>query len=375
MGGLEMRTKICDMLGIEAPIFAFSHCRDVVVEVSKAGGFGVFGAGIEPAQLDIELKWIDEHIGGRPYGVDFLMPSTYATVEETSREEPRDLVPEAHRAWLEKLMEQSGIPPLPDGEIGRFQRAALDRLKIRPEQHRALLDVTFSHPVKLIASALGKPPPSLVERAQGLGIKVGALVGSPEQAKRQREAGVDIVIAQGNEAGGHTGYISTMVLVPQVVDCIAPLPVLAAGGIANGRQMAAALALGAEGVWCGSVWLTSAQSDVDPKIKQRILAAASSDAVVSKSWSGKNNRVLKSKWTEAWSARDAPDTLMMPMQGLMTKEVMLRAHRAKSGQFLSHPAGQVIGQISSENSVRQIVFDMLSEFADAVERLEAVIRQ
>lgn len=365
-----MRTAVCEMFGIETPIFAFSHCRDVVVEVSKAGGFGVFGGGVEPEQLEIELAWIDAHIGGRPYGIDFLMPGRSASVEEAFQGEPRDLLPPPYRAFVEKVMAESGVPPLPEGGAGRFQREALNRLKIRPDQHRALLDVTFRHPVKLIVSALGKPPPELVARAHAQGIKVGAMVGSPEHARRQREAGVDLVVAQGNEAGGHTGHISTMVLTPQVVDAVAPMPVLAAGGIGSGRQMAAAMALGAEGVWCGSIWLATAQSDVDPRLKQKILAASSSDARITKAWSGKNNRILSSKWTEAWTAPDAPETLQMPLQGLMTKEVMHRAGRARSNDFLSHPAGQVIGQITSETSVRQTVMDMLAEFADAVERLE-----
>jgi NAD(P)H-dependent flavin oxidoreductase YrpB (nitropropane dioxygenase family) len=165
-----------------------------------------------------------------------------------------------------------------------------------------------------------------------------------------------------------------MVLVPQVVDRVAPMPVLAAGGIGNGRQMAAALALGAEGIWCGSIWLATAQSDVDPRLKQKILTASSADAVITKAWSGKNNRILRSRWTDAWTSKDAPETLMMPMQGLMTKEVMHRAGRARSDDFLSHPAGQVIGQIRSETSVRQTVHDMLSEFADAMDRLESISR-
>lgn len=369
-----MRTRICEMFGIETPIFGFSHCRDVVVEISKAGGFGVFGGGLEPEQLDIELKWIDDHIGGRPYGIDFLMPGRSAPVEEALAGEPRDLLGPQYRAFVDKVMAGSNIPSMPPSEVARFQRAMLGRLKIRPEQHKELIEVTFRHPVKLIASALGVPPPWLIERAHAAGIKVAALVGSPRHAERQRDAGVDLVIAQGTEAGGHTGHISTMVLVPQVVDRVAPMPVLAAGGIGSGRQMAAALALGAEGVWCGSIWLATAQSDVDPKIKSKILDASSADAVITKAWSGKNNRILRSRWTDAWTEPDAPETLMMPMQGLMTKEVMHRAGRANSNDFLSHPAGQVIGQIRSETSVRQTIHDMLSELADTIERLDGLAK-
>jgi len=369
-----MRTRMCEMFGIDVPIFAFSHCRDVVVEVSRAGGFGVLGGGLEPEQLEIELRWIDEHIGGRPYGVDFLMPGRSASVEDALEGEPRDLLSTRHRAFIEDVLGQSEIPLFSPQEAAEYQRASLGRLKIRPDQHLDLLDVTFRHPVKLIASALGRPPPGLVERAHAHGARVSALVGSSDHAVKQRDAGVDFVIAQGNEAGGHTGHISTMVLVPQVVDSVAPMPVLAAGGIGNGRQMAAALALGAEGVWCGSIWLATAQSDLDPKIKQKIIDSGSSDAVITKAWSGKNNRILRSNWTDAWTKRDAPEPLMMPFQGLMTKEVLHRAKKANSSDFLSHPAGQVIGQIRSETSVRQTVHDILSEFADTMERLERILK-
>ena len=367
-----MRTRLCEMFGIDLPIFAFSHCRDVVVEVSRAGGFGVLGGGLDPEQLEIELRWIDSHVGGKPYGIDFLMPASSQSVEDALQGEPRDLLPATHRAFMEGVLAGSDIPPIGSQEAAEYQRQSLKRLKIRPDQHRELLDVTFRHPVKLIASALGKPPPGLVERAHAHGAKVAALVGSPDHARKQRDAGVDFVIAQGHEAGGHTGHISTMVLVPQVVDAVAPMPVLAAGGIGNGRQMAAALALGAEGVWCGSIWLATAQSELDPKIKQKIVEASSADAMITKAWSGKNNRILRSRWTEAWTRRDAPDPLMMPMQGLMTREVMHRANRAQSKDFLSHPAGQVIGQIHSETSVRQTITDMLTEFADAMERLDRI---
>jgi NAD(P)H-dependent flavin oxidoreductase YrpB (nitropropane dioxygenase family) len=368
-----MRTKVCDMFGIEAPIFAFSHCRDVVVEVSKAGGLGVLGGGVPPEQLEIELNWIDRHINGKPYGIDFLMPSIYANTDEAIRSGAHDLIPQPHREWTETLLSEHNVPPLPPAEIETFQRTVLDRAKITPRQHKELLEVTFSHPVKLIATALGKPPPELVVRAHDLGIKIGALVGTPEHAARQRDAGVDIIIAQGTEAGGHTGSIATMVLVPQVVDLVAPLPVLAAGGIASGRQMAAAMALGADGVWCGSVWLATSQSDIDPKIIRKILAASSADAVVTKSMTGKTVRALKSAWTEAWSQPDAPQPLMMPMQGLLAKEVMKRSLRANADELLSHPAGQVIGQISGKTSVRQVVYDMLREFADTIERLDNLV--
>jgi NAD(P)H-dependent flavin oxidoreductase YrpB (nitropropane dioxygenase family) len=369
-----MRTNVCEMLAADVPVFAFSHCRDVVVEVSKAGGFGVLGCGDFTAEeLRAELDWIDRHIGGRPYGVDLLMPSTYADVAHAAP--AGDLVPAQQRDWVEHLLSHHGVPPQAAAATEQFQRDLLTRFTITARHHAALIDVAFDHPIRLLVAALGVPPPDVLARAHERGVKVGAMVGTVDHALAQRAAGVDLIIAQGTEAGGHTGQISTMVLVPQVVDAVAPLPVLAAGGIANGRQMAAALALGAAGVWCGSVWLATAQSNLRPQAKEKILAAKSSDAVITRSMTGKPCRALRSDWTQAWAAPGAPSTLAMPLQHLLTQEVMARADRARRSELISCPAGQVVGQIGQEGSVRQVVSDMLNEFADTLERLSGLVRE
>ena len=164
----------------------------------------------------------------------------------------------------------------------------------------ALLDVAFAHPIRLVASALGAPRRQLIERAHAGGVLVAALAGRVEHAVRHRATGVDLIVAQGTEAGGHTGEVATMVLVPEVVDAVAPIPVLAAGGIGRGRQIAAAMALGAEGVWCGSVWLTTEEAETNPVVKQKFLAATSSDTVRSRSLTGKPARMLRSAWTDEW---------------------------------------------------------------------------
>ena len=195
----------------------------------------------------------------------------------------------------------------------------------------------------------------------------------PEHAIKQQKAGVDFVVATGTEAGGHTGYISTMVLVPQIVDAVSPLPVLAAGGMATGRQMAAALALGAAGVWCGSMWLTTSQSEVDPQLRQRLLKATSDDAILSKVWSGKNCRILRSKFTEAWDEPGAPPTLDYPVQNALKDQYMQRIERYGKAELLSYPIGQVVGQMNQETTVRQVIHDMLSEFADAADRFSSLL--
>ena len=253
-----MHTEVCDRLGIEFPIFAFSHCRDVVAAVTNAGGFGVLGAtGHSPRTLDIDLTWIDEQTKGKPYGVDLLLPAKY---EETSQARgPR--FPAGHQAFVDDLLTRYRVPELP-GHIP----AASGSISVSAQDADNLLDVAFGHPIRLVASALGPPPAELVTRAHDRGVVVAALVGTAEHARRQQAAGVDLIVAQGTEAGGHTGTISTMVLVPEVIRGVHPTPVLAAGGIVTGAQVAAALALGAQGVWCGSVWLTTEEAEPDPSV-------------------------------------------------------------------------------------------------------------
>ena len=370
-----MRTRISEMFNIEAPIFAFTHCRDVVVEASKAGGFGVLGAEtFNPKQLEIELSWIDDHIGGRPYGVDVLMPRKFQKVERSGKPDVNQVFPKSTREWLEDLLRKHNVPPLPPEHAEALVRKSAARASEPPSDHaEGLLEVAFKHPVKLIVSALGPPPRHILDRAHQMGIKVGALVGKVEHAIKQREAGVDFVVATGTEAGGHTGYISTMVLVPQVVDAIAPLPVLAAGGIARGRQIAAALALGAEGVWCGSVWLTTRQSDLTPELKEKFLAAESTDAVLTKAYTGKNCRILRSEWTDAWEQPGAPQPLGFPVQPYLINESMRRIERYKVKELMTYPVGQVVGQLNEEQSVRQVFYNMLTEFADAAERVRNLL--
>lgn len=366
-----MKTKLCEMFGIDVPIIAFSHCRDVVVAAAKAGGMGVFGADTStPEQLAVELKWIEDHIEGRPYGVDVLFPQKYDDVASHVKEDPRSLIPQRHREFVEDLLAQHRVPHLPGDEEDKLLREMLGRKKGTPEYTEELLKVAFQFSgIKLLVTAIGTPPPGLVEKAHAAGMKFGALVGKPEHAIKQKKAGVDLIIAQGHEAGGHTGEITTMVLTPQIVDAVAPLPVLAAGGIGRGRQVAAALALGAEGVWCGSVWLTTRESDAIPALRNRLLAAKSSDTVRTRCFTGKHGRFLKSGWSDAWEAPGAPEPLGRPLQYFLRTPSFARIDRVGAESMVSSPIGQIVGEMKSEMTVRQVFADMLSEYADAVERM------
>jgi NAD(P)H-dependent flavin oxidoreductase YrpB (nitropropane dioxygenase family) len=378
-----MRTAVTTLMGIDFPIFAFTHCRDVVAAVTNAGGFGVLGAVAHtPEQLDIDLAWIRAQTKGRPYGVDLLIPSRYVGAESggISAADLRALLPDEHRDWIEALLAQHGVPPLPPPapDSTRDERG-MAGLRVDAKSLAPLIEVAFAHKVKLLASALGTPPAWLVERAHAAGIPVAALAGRLDHAVAHQQAGVDIIIAQGTEGGGHTGEIATMVLVPQVVDAVAPLPVLAAGGIASGRQIAAALALGAEGVWCGSVWLTTEEAETPPVVKEKFLAATSSDTRRSRSLTGKPARMLRTAWTDAWEAPGAPAPLGMPLQSLLIANAQRRihrvAHKPDSGAraLATYFVGQVVGQMNEPKSTRRVMSEMIEEFVTVMERLERLV--
>jgi NAD(P)H-dependent flavin oxidoreductase YrpB (nitropropane dioxygenase family) len=374
-----MRTAVCKSLGIEYPIFAFSHCGDVVAAVSRAGGMGVLGAvAFTPDELKRELDRIEKNVDGKPYGVDVVIPASYVGKDAGGLEklDLEKLVPEEHRRFLEQLLEKYDIPPLPP-DVSPVESL----LGWSDSMGRALVDIAMSYPIKLLANALGPPPADVIERAHAAGVKMAALVGRASQALKVKALGVDVVVAAGYESGGHTGDVSTMVLVPEVVDAVAPLPVLAAGGIGSGRQMAAAMALGAQGVWTGSIWLTTHESDWQPMIKERLLAATSSDTVRSRCITGKPARMLRSKFTEAWDRPDTPDPLPMPLQFLASAEAEQRVRRAalaghpKAAELSVTPVGQIVGSMKQLRQARQVFSDMIDEYFDTVERMARVMEE
>jgi NAD(P)H-dependent flavin oxidoreductase YrpB (nitropropane dioxygenase family) len=376
-----MRTAMNDLLDFDVPIFSFSHCRDVTAAVTNAGGVGVQGAVAHtPEELEIDLTWIEGELKpGATYGVDLLMPSKFSSAKQggVTREEFFAQIPEEHRLFMDELLAKYDIPPLP--EVSKENKEKRAGLQVDPKAMSPLLDVAFGFDIKVIVSALGSPPPALVERAHAANIVVGAQAGTVEHAIRHRDAGVDFVIAQGTEAGGHTGEITTMVLTPQVVDAVAPMPVLAAGGIANGRQVAASLALGAAGVWCGSIWLGTEEGESTDAERARFLAASSSDTSRTRSFTGKPCRVLRSAWTEAWEAEGAPRTLPMPLQSMLVDRSRRRVNRvahkegSRAPELLSPFIGQIVGQIQTIKPTRRVITEMIEEMAEAVERLETAV--
>ncbi len=370
-----MKTAICEELGIEAPIFAFTHCRDVVVEVSKAGGLGVLGAvGFTAEQLKQELDWIDAHIGDKPYGVDIVIPQKYEGMDAISPEDMlaslEAMIPETHRDFAEELLSSHGVPKMPDDAEG--PEGGL--LGWTEETARPLLDEALKRPnVTLIANALGTPPVEIIDEIHQTGRLVAALCGKVKHAMQHKEAGVDIIIAQGTEGGGHTGDVGSMVLWPSVISAVHPTPVLAAGGIATGEQMLAAQAMGAAGVWTGSIWLAVAEAEAEPAEKQSYFNATEEDTVRSRSFTGKPGRMLKNEWTDAWEREGNPKPLGMPMQGMVTFDAMRRtkvyAGVGECQKVGFNPVGQVVGMMNEVESCRDVMFRILNEYASALERV------
>ena len=376
-----MQSKLCRKLDIQFPLIAFSHCRDVVVEVSKAGGMGVFGAaGYSPEQLEIELSWIDQNIGGDPYGVDLIVPNAMANQDESkTASELQAMVPQSHRFFVEETLAKFGIDP---SNLYRSSDGG-NRGFLGEKSSDDILDIAFSHPIKIIVNALGVPPLRMLELAKAKNVACGALVGNRQQAIKQVESGVDIIISSGTEAGGHCGEISTMVLVPEVVQTLQgneDVCIVAAGGIVTGRQMAAAMAMGADGVWTGSVWLTTEEANTSPSIKNKLLTTGSNQTVRTRSRTGKFSRQIKSPWTDAWEQEEAPEPLQMPLQSLVSEpalgkiDKLAEAGDSKAQSLNTYWVGQGVGLMNQSSSAKQVVYDFMSDFLDASDRLNEFVK-
>ena len=381
-----MNSKLCEELGIEFPLFAFSHCRDVVAAVTKAGGFGVFGAtNLSGPELEIELNWIDSQVNGMPYGVDLIVPNNFVGKgENLSDEEMLGKVPQSHKDFAHNILENNGIDVDPN-ELEEDRKNHLRFGKnMTPEGAHESLTVAFNHPIKMIVNALGMPPKQMVDMAKDAGVKVGALVGAKKHAINQINAGVDILIVAGGEAGGHCGEVSSMVLIPEVYNAIKDIkdvPILAAGGIASGSQMAAAMAMGASGAWCGSVWLTTTEAETNPIVKEKMLSASSADTVRSKSRTGKHSRQLRSPWTDAWEYSDQVQPLPSPVQPLVAEPALRKldklslAGNKQAADLATYWVGQAVGLMNETKSAGEVVQDFKTDFIEAYERLNGALEE
>lgn len=374
-----MKTAITEMFGIDVPIVAFTHCRDVVAAVSKAGGLGVLGAvGHSDRGLEIDLDWIENEIGDRPYGVDLIVPAKYAGSDEGGIKlaDLVAMIPHEHRQFVDDLLDRYDVPELPaDTPGGSLVSGGGDAAPFSADRADVQLEVALAHRPSLVVNALGPPPAHMIERVREEGRLVGALAGTAQHGERHVNAGVDLIIAQGSEAGGHTGEIGTMVLIPEIVDAVGDTPVLGAGGIGRGRQMAAAMALGAQGVWCGSVWLTTEEAETHPAVKEKFLDATSADTIRSRSRTGKPARQLKTAWTTEWDRADTPDPLGMPLQPILVDQAIRRIDRAAhhegtgANELANYFVGQIVGNMNESKSATRVVYEMIEEFIESVERL------
>jgi len=364
-----MRTDLCERFGIEYPIFAFTPSEKVAAAVSRAGGLGVLGCVRfnDAEELDQTLDWLDDNTDGKPYGVDVVMPMKIPT--EGKAVDLEAMIPQGHKDFVDQTLLKLGVPPLPEGE-GR--EGVLGWLHSVARSH---VDVALSHRPVLIANALGSPPVDVIEHAHEHGVQVAALAGAAKHALSHVKNGVDIIVAQGYEAGGHTGEIASMVLTPEIVDAVGPeVPVLAAGGIGCGRQVAASLALGAQGVWTGSLWLTVAEYDLGQTdtVKNALLKATSADTVRSRVYTGKPARLLKNKWTAAWDEEGAPTPLPMPLQNLLVADAHNRMNAGNDPDAVAMPAGQIIGRTNEVRPVAEVMAQLVSEYDEAVARLNSI---
>ncbi|MEY5008113.1 MAG: hypothetical protein RL764_1429 [Pseudomonadota bacterium] len=378
-----MTNALCARLGIEFPLFAFSHCRDVVAAVSKAGGFGVLGAtAFNPQELEVELQWIDAHVDGKPYGIDVLIPENLSVKHEKDLTSKKlaERIPPQHKEFVDNLLKSHGVDPAGDHARARTEDAPPP---FWPEEAMELLRVAFNHPIRMIVNALGVPPKEMIEMGRAHNVPVGALAGAKEHALRLAEAGCDVIVAQGGEAGGHCGEVSTIVLIPEVVRALEAaghdVPVLAAGGIMTGAQMAACMAMGAAGAWTGSVWLATTESECSQIFREKMVAARSRDTVRSKGRTGKYSRQLVSAWTEAWEGPDSPGALPMPMQSLIAEPAIHKATKSAEGgnaqavPLVTYFVGQGVGLVENIVSARSVVQDFMGDYAAAVDRLNASI--
>jgi len=364
-----MHTDLCERFGIEYPIFAFTPSEKVAAAVSKAGGLGVLGCVRfnDAEELDETLNWLDDNTDGKPYGVDVVMPMKVPT--EGKAVDLEAMIPQGHKDFVDETLRKLGVPPLPAGE-GR--EGVLGWLHSVARSH---VDVALSHRPVLIANALGSPPVDVIEHAHEHGVQVAALAGAAKHALSHVKNGVDIIVAQGYEAGGHTGEIASMVLTPEIVDAVGPdVPVLGAGGIGCGRQVAASLALGAQGVWTGSLWLTVEEYDLSQGtgIRDALLHAGSGDTVRARVYTGKPARLLKTKWTEAWNEPGAPEPLPMPLQNLLVADAHNRMNRGDDPETIAMPAGQIVGRTNEVRPVAEVMAQLVSEYDEVVERLNSI---
>jgi len=363
----ELWTPICEKLDIRYPIFGFAHDVKTVAAITNAGGFGVYGATRRfPHEITAELAQIRSLVGDRPFGVDLVLPP--GMPEHNSRAAIEAEIPDAHKTFVDALIEKYQVPPATEpGMRTRFIRSA----EIEAQQLRAVIESD----VDMFACGIGAPPDAVAE-AKERGKVTLALIGSPHHVDRSKRAGVEILVAQGYDAGAHTGPIGTYSLVPQIVDAAGDTPVLVAGGVATGRHIAAALAMGAQGVWMGTAWLLSEehQGHMHPVNAEKLKAAGSADTVITRSESGKTFRQIRTAWSQEWEAEDAPAPLKMPYQDVLVGDLLGAIEEHDIEPLIHSGAGQSVAYFNEIVPVSAIMNDLVAEAGAVLARQAAFLR-
>lgn len=360
-------SPICDQLGIETPIFGFAHDVATVAAISRAGGYGVYGATRRfPHEITAEIADIRERLGDLPFGVDLVLPP--GMPEHNSREAIEAEIPQEHKDFVEKLVERYKVPPASGpGMRTRFIRSA----EIERDQIQAVLNSS----VNMFACGIGAPA-DVVRAAKERNQTTLALIGSPHHVQRAIDAGVEIIVAQGYDAGAHTGPIGTFSLVPQIVEAAGDVPVLVAGGVATGQHIAAALAMGAQGVWLGTAWLFSQehQGHLHPVNTQKLIEAGSGDTVITRSESGKTFRQVRTGWSQAWEADDAPEPLRMPYQDVLVGDLLGAIEEHDIEPLIHSGAGQSVGYFDEVRTVKEIMTDLENSAVEALAKQSSFVR-
>ena len=355
-----LTTRLSRRIGIDYPVFGFAHDAAAVAAITNAGGFGVLGATRHtPEEIERELAWIRSQVGNRPFGVNLVLPTGMPETDDRSAIEAQ--LPEAHKAFVRSIQEKYAIPSASQaGMRSRFVRSE--------ESAQAQLEVVMRSDVNLLACGIGSPL-EVIERAKAAGKLVLALVGSPKHAQSALAKPIDILVAQGYDAGAHTGTIGTFSLVPQIVDIAGDVPVLAAGGVATGRHLLASLAMGAQGVWMGTAWLTTKEHHMHPVIREKLLAARSDDTVISRADSGKTLRQIRTAWSDEWAAPGAPSPLKMPLQDILVGDLLGAIDEHEVQPLMHHPAGQSIAYFNEVRSVAEVMSGIVGEARESLRRI------
>lgn len=355
---------ICKKLGIKYPIFGLAHSVDVMVALGKAGGYPVFGAARStPEEIEKQARQMKDRLGDLPFGIDLLLPATVGN--DTNRAAAVDNLPKKQRDFVAQLVTKYQVPT---ATKPTFFGSQVRSQQLFEEQ----LDASLASGAHSFASAVGMPV-EMIHRAKAAGKTTFSLVGAARHAQKAVEAGVDVIVAQGYDAGGHTGPIGTFSLIPQVVDAAGDIPVLAAGGVGHGRHVAASFALGAQGVWLGTAWLTSKEHALCDALLQKLLKAQSRDTKISLSHSGKPCRVVKSAWTDEWDATDAPAPLAMPHHQVLTADIIAGINEHEIEPLIYEAAGQSIAWFNNLRTVEEIVAQLISETNTSLGEMKAVL--